>query len=267
MIPFGIAAGSVVGREHRLRQQNGHDAHAILTGTHQGPIIAVACDGCGSGAHSEVGAKLGCRLIAQSLQEQVASHALGLIEDPRMVFERVRLDVLAQLRVLARAMGGSFSGTISDYLLFTTVGAVLTERQSYFFGNADGIVYVNGQLVYRGEFADNAPPYLGYGLAQSTLQKLDSASLGFTVYDQRPTADVSTFLLATDGLGPAIDSPSLMVPGTNKEFGRPSQFWEDSKYVNNPDVIRRRLFLANRDMGTMHGIFPDDVTVIAGQRF
>ncbi len=56
-LPFQIAAGSVTGQRHLAARRNNQDAFAWWSG--RDGLVAVVCDGCSGGAHSEVGAKLG----------------------------------------------------------------------------------------------------------------------------------------------------------------------------------------------------------------
>ena len=61
-LPFQLAFATVAGRMHHLSGRNNQDAYAWTQGP--GGLIAVVCDGCGSGPHSEVGAQVGARLVA-----------------------------------------------------------------------------------------------------------------------------------------------------------------------------------------------------------
>jgi len=52
---FEYASGSIIGRNHVLAGKNNQDAYHISV--NERFIAVVVCDGCGSGKHSEVGAK------------------------------------------------------------------------------------------------------------------------------------------------------------------------------------------------------------------
>ena len=257
-----LAAGSVVGRDHRTRNINGHDAYWVVQDAEA--VVAVACDGCGSGAHSEVGSKIGARLIAHAVRAQIGQGVLPA--DLSRMLERVRQDVLAQLRVLANAMGSGLSQTVNDYFLFTTVAAVVTAERSVIFANGDGLAVVNGETVLRGECAGNAPPYLAYGLVPSSLDGIRPAALGFEICSELPTVELQSFLLATDGLVPIFDDCEQKMPGTHEAFGPISQFWEQDRYFANADNVRRRLYLANREVRGEHGLLFDDTTVVVARR-
>ena len=58
---FEIAGGSVAGRSHVLAGKGNQDAYHWSV--EERSLVAVVCDGCGSGAESEVGAALGARLL------------------------------------------------------------------------------------------------------------------------------------------------------------------------------------------------------------
>ena len=64
---FEYAIGSIIGRNHVLAGKNNQDAYRIVA--NEKFIIAVMCDGCGSGKHSEVGAKLGARVVSNALAD------------------------------------------------------------------------------------------------------------------------------------------------------------------------------------------------------
>ncbi|MFN7131809.1 MAG: protein phosphatase 2C domain-containing protein, partial [Myxococcales bacterium] len=91
-----IAAGSVIGRLHANAGRNNQDAFDVSVGPEV--AVAVVCDGCGSGARSEVGAVLGARLLTAALRtEAAAARREGRTPD----LERAREAVLARLRALA----------------------------------------------------------------------------------------------------------------------------------------------------------------------
>ena len=63
------AAASVIGARHQRAGRNGQDAAVVVTG--EDVAIAVVCDGCSSGASSEVGARLGAMVFAQKLRARL----------------------------------------------------------------------------------------------------------------------------------------------------------------------------------------------------
>src|SRR5437870_4341808 len=114
-----LAGGSVVGRHHRTAGRNNQDAYGCLAEPHC--LVAVVCDGCGSGAHSEVGAGLAAPLLAHALARQVALMEAALTTQETVVaaLEAVRQEMLATLAPLTHAMGDHSPTVATDYFLFT----------------------------------------------------------------------------------------------------------------------------------------------------
>lgn len=239
---FEVAGGSVTGREHVAAGRNNQDAFCWSAAGEA--TVAVVADGCGSGRHSEVGAQVGARLLTSALREQAARFEAEKAAD---VLERIRLDVLAQLRVLANAMGGSLSQVVSEYFLFTTLGFVVGPQTTTVFGIGDGIVCVNGR-VRKLEAARNEPAYLGYGLTSSTFADAD---LRFVVYEQQPTADTRTLLVGTDGVGDLPDQGEAAL----------AELWTADRFFANPYIVGRRLAQWKRVAG-----LPDDTTLVVARR-
>ena len=98
---FEVAGGTVIGTDHLAVGRPNQDAYAFRA---EGRCLAaVVCDGCGSGARTEVGAALGARLVTE--QVLGALRQGGDIESPE-TWEEVRRGTLAPLRAVAAGMGG-----------------------------------------------------------------------------------------------------------------------------------------------------------------
>ena len=249
---FELAAGTVTGRDHVFARRNNQDAFCTWSGD-QG-VIAVVADGCGSGRASEVGARLGARLVIEALRRRLARRAEAPIE---VLLESVRLDVLESLRRLAADMGGQLAQSLSDYLLFTVVGAVLTDSEAFVFVLGDGVVVVNDDAEVIA-CDGNSPPYLAYGLTH------DDGGPRFQVRRALPVRDVDSILIGTDGVADLMAVEPLR------------RFWEDDQVFRNPAGITRRLALLNRDVQRIdwagrrverrHGLLPDDTTLVVLRR-
>lgn len=272
---FQLSSGSTVGREHRLIGKNNQDALAWFQS--DSLTIGVVCDGCSSGQHSEVGAQLGARLLVERLARLFASN-LTTEDEGRIhkILERARQDVLAHVRILALALGGSLSHTVSDYFLFTIVGFIITPNLATTFSLGDGLLVVNGEITQLGPFPHNEPPYLAYALVESSMADCDSDFLRFHCHHVLPVDQVTSLLVGSDGVADVIDSSDQLLPGKTEPAGSLSQFWNDSSYYQNPDALRRRLFLMNREMvqpdwpqqrlRKSSGLLPDDTTLIVARR-
>lgn len=239
---FELAAGSIPGREHVRLKRGCQDALAY----HHEPdaLIAVVCDGCGSGAHSEVGAKLGARLLVNGLRSRLAE---GTEPSRGMLVSALHADVLAHLEFLVTAMGGERSDAVADYFLFTIVGAVITPRRALVFSIGDGVVAVNGRRAELGPFAANQPPYLAYELLCPGF-----VDAYLRVHSQEETHGLRTLILASDGATELRDQLD--------EFTRGDLFFR------NRDAVRRRLTVVNRDRGDRRGPLVDDTSLIAIRR-
>lgn len=218
------AAGSIVGTAHLHAGRNGQDGFAIHRA---GDItVAVVTDGCGSAPHSEVGAKIGAAIVARC----VAGDGLNATR------------VLDELRLIAATLGDDLSRVVSDYLLFTVVGVLMTPAQTIIFSAGDGLFAINGIERVIGPFPGNAPPYLGYAL-------LDGTTPAFTIEECLPTADVETIVIATDGAA--------------RLAGSLEPFWTDELVFRNPDAVRRKLFKLTRRHTPL---LDDDTTIVVLRR-
>lgn len=267
---FEIVGGTITGREHTRVGKNNQDAYYWCAT--ESMIVAVVSDGCSTGTRSEVGANLGARLTVGMLIQRLTNISeLNQAQFLRSDFfwEKIRQDVLAQLRVLANALGISLSQTVNDFFLFTIMGVIVTHFTTFLFSIGDGIYYVNGELTRLGPFPNNEPPYLCYALTGSNLTDSHPELLKFWLH-QVATADVSTILIGTDGVGDLVSIAERNMPGKSELVGPLSQFWEQDGYFKNQDKIRRKLSLINTDSIKMRngalvrevGLLPDDTTMV-----
>jgi hypothetical protein len=91
-----VASAVVTGARHLRSSRNGQDAAVTLVA---GEVaVAVVCDGCSSGASSEVGARLGATLVARAL---IARLVRGEQPSEPAMWTAVRTEVAAMLRLLA----------------------------------------------------------------------------------------------------------------------------------------------------------------------
>jgi len=283
---FEIAGGSITGRDHLrpLLWRNNQDGfHWAITDK---ALIALVVDGCGSSLHSEVGAKLGVRIVIESVAgyidayERIAFRCSSKQLERGVVFpfwEEVRKDVLARLRILAKEMDGNFLRTVNEYFLFSLVGALITSWGSSIFSIGDGVFFVNGEMTYIGPFSDNAPPYLAYGLIETSLKRgMDPDLLEFKIHQVMPTFQLNSLLIGTDGAFELTRLAEENIPGKEEKVGPISQFWQDDRYFANFDQVRRRLALlnksysrpdwANKQMIREQSLLPDDTTIIVIRR-
>lgn len=264
---FAVAAGSIIGRDHKRENRNNQDAFCVRR-TSQA-LVAVACDGCGSGRFTEVGAHLTARLIANAMLKAAASLKL---ESEAAFWQSVQTQALSLLADLMRHCGGSPGYVMENYFLSTVVAAVITPEAFCAAMIGDGVLAVNGEFYPERVFAGNEPPYLMYGLSG----KADASRWSFESLAWRRTADLESFLVGTDGANDLARAAEKPLPGKTELVGPLEQFWREDKYFRNPDAVRRRLTLVNRDavapdwkdfiLRHDYGHLPDDTTIVAVRR-
>ena len=230
--------------------------------------MAVVCDGCGSGKHSEVGAQIGARLMIEAMSRAMQGPAHAF-------WDRVRQDVLAQLCCLAEQLGGNFPSQCRT-ISFTVVGALLTPWRTFCFSLGDGVMVVNGDQILLGPFPDNAPPYLAYTLLDSHHCRSSVFSHEFQIQRLLPTMAVQSIVLGTDGLATFRQAATYPLPGKQAAVGPLQQFWQEERYFTNPDAIRRTLALVNREVIQPNwqaqrlerhaGLLSDDTTLVVIRR-
>jgi hypothetical protein len=263
---FQIYGGSVPGREHLHRGgvlvgRSNQDAFGWTS--LPGSLVSVVCDGCGSGAHSEVGASLGTRLLLAAFARELRQ-VDGLVTEAEALLERVERRTLRDLRALLRRLGEPWEAIVHDYLLFTVVGFVLDGGTVTVFALGDGLVALDDEVLALGPFPDNAPPYLGSALL---ADRRDDATLHLTVVRHLPIDDLTSVAIGTDGALDLAAAADRRLPGRAELLGPLTQFWRDPRYARNPDALRRRLCLANSLRSPKEpGLLPDDTTLVVCRR-
>jgi serine/threonine protein phosphatase PrpC len=128
-------AAAVSGARHLRRARNGQDAAAswVGTGDSAGAAAIVVCDGCGSSASSEVGARLGAQLVIAAVATRLQAG-----ESPAALWSDGRTQVAAALRPLADAMPGGRAAAIREHFLFTIVAAAVQGDEACVWAIGDG---------------------------------------------------------------------------------------------------------------------------------
>lgn len=251
---FFTTTGSVMGCYHRANFKNNQDAVHIAKS--EDGLIAIVCDGCGSGKFSEVGASLASRFIAEKGLELLARRKAGM-RFRSGYFEELRVETLLFLRKLASDLGRDMPQIVCDYLLFTVLGALIEEGETTVFTIGDGVFSVNGETASIDQ--DNTPRYLGYALLPSEAMKTDLNYFDFAVQRKMPTPEVTSIALATDGANDLLDNKDkeIFILGKGEKIGDLTQFEKQEKFAKNPALLQKRLVV----LGVNNGILNDDTTV------
>lgn len=219
------AAAAVVGARHMRTARNGQDAAAVWTGrAAAAPVGAiVVCDGCGAGASSEVGARLGAQLVIAALSVRLGA---GERPDSAELWAGVRAEVCTVLARLVDAMPGAREQVVHEHFLFTIVAAAVAGREIGVWAIGDGAYAIVGSGApprVLGPFVDNQPPYLAYDLLDAPAPAhLETARVA-----------AGTVVVATDGVA---------------ELGLET-FVDDAtvaRWLRHPDALRRQLAVLAR---------------------
>lgn len=209
-------AAAVTGARHLRGARNGQDAAASLVG--DGFAVAVVCDGCSSGAASEVGARLGARLFAGALAVRLSG---GQRPSAEATWDGARGDVVRALAELLERLPGDRTGAICEQFLFTIVAAAATRDEAAVWALGDGAYSFGEATRVLGPFDDNAPPYLAYDLlGEPRDAAFELAPAGWT-----------TIVVGTDGVC---------------ELDAGLARFAAAKYVEHPDALRRELAVLAR---------------------
>ena len=213
MDTIGAAAAAVTGARHLRAARNGQDAAAVWRG--DGAAAVVVCDGCSSGASSEVGARLGAKLVLGALASRIAAGEAITSAD---TWAAVRLDVVRALGRLCDRVGGNREDFVRQHLLFTIVAAAATRDEAAIWTLGDGAYSIDGERYVVGPFEDNSPPYLGYDL------------IGFVLPPRlRTAAGSAAIVVATDG-------------AAELDLAR----FAERRFLDHPDALRRELAVLAR---------------------
>lgn len=232
MNTMSSAGAAVSGARHLRVGRNGQDAAATWVGDGAGAIVV--CDGCSSGASSEVGARLGAQLVIAAVAARLQRG-----EPPSAVWCGVRDEVAGMLGRLAQAMPGDPETAIREHFLFTVVAAAVAGDEASVWAIGDGAYAFGARVRVLGPFADNQPPYLAYDLiGQPANAHLDASD-----------ARAGSVLVATDGaaelgLGELIDAATLAHPdGLRRRLAVLARTgeridWDARRVVRTPAVLQ-----------------------------
>lgn len=211
-----MATAAVTGARHLRASRNGQDA--VATWREDGVAVAVVADGCGSGASSEVGARLGAVWFARLVGARLAR---GERIDQKETWRGARTDLVAALAELLEVLPGDRVQPIHDCLLFTLVAGAVTTDGAAVWALGDGAYSFGDTTRVLGPFADNQPPYVAYDLLGDAREAhLEIAPAG-----------CETLIVATDG-------------ATDLETGL--ERFAEPRLIAHPDALRRQLALLAR---------------------
>lgn len=251
-VEIRTAAAAVTGAAHLRLARNGQDSVARWSDGQRG--VVVVCDGCGSGASSELGAIFTARALCAAMARRLAA---GEPAAERSTWEAARGEVVAALARLvvswmperldapgardshdepdasdpreASAVSAAQAQLVEQHLLCTVVAAATDEHGAAVWAVGDGAYVLDGELTVLGPFADNAPPYLAYQLLGVT----PAAHFAARAHDDAGAAAATAhaaILVATDGAAALGEDLCAFVAPPALE-----------RLLSHPDALRRHL--------------------------
>ena len=249
---FRITGASVPGSDHtqvgKPFWKNDQDAYFLCQDEFF--TIGIVADGCGSGESSEVGAKIGVRLLAKEIADSLNRESPSF--EPAIPWRSIACRLDSRIFDLSNAMGGKMAKTVEEHFLFSFVGFVVTPLKTTLFHCGDGSYAVNGRVTNLGPFPNNAPPYFAY----RTLRMDPGLEIATVEFD---TSEIESVAVATDGTDCFADYPSTL-----------GEWLSTDAVFNNPDALRRRLAVMNRERIVngllVPGPLKDDTTLAIARR-
>ena len=167
-----ISHATIIGRSHRLMQQNCHD-FAIAGTPAPDCAFGLVLDGCGSKhreetgtypSHNEVGAKLLGQFTAVYLATQLPHHALDEILFANLYSACCHYlqNLVALLPTTNPILQNRF---IASHFLCTLLGFVIKGETAVFFWSGDGYLVHDGEVIHLDNH--NQPDYLAYQLSKT----------------------------------------------------------------------------------------------------
>ncbi|MDD3900675.1 MAG: protein phosphatase 2C domain-containing protein [Fermentimonas sp.] len=175
-----IASGSIIGSVHHKMCYNNQDHYIVEQNDDY--IIGLVADGCGSGANSEVGAKLCLQFIRSFISHAIRSNAHWK--------ETLEIEIHKYLEQLVTLHNPANSNHfIHENLLFTLVGFVVYNDEVTLFNAGDGVICINHDIKVIDQ--NNQPKYIAYGLQEKGQ---------YMNFESYPIIEVSQLLVSSDGL-------------------------------------------------------------------
>lgn len=273
---FQLQDGSVVGRTHVgrgnvLTGRNSQDAFCHYRDDRC--IVMVVSDGCGSTPYAEFGARLIANLVCREFRFMGRADCCteARLADAMVV-------ITSSLRDIEAGMIRDFETAVQfahDHFLATVVACIVTPTTTTVVSCGDGCFALNGEFCSLDDF-ESRPPYLAYSLMGYSDDAVAPESFRFSVVAQKPTSEVQSLMVGTDGVEDLRAAALKFLPGTDRKVGPLSQFWTDDRYFANPVAIDRVLHRANSEhkrfnaglgrIETSQGLLPDDTTMLVMRR-
>lgn len=236
---FVVHKATHIGRRHTLNYENCQDSVAGFDGDINGQrtVIGIVCDGCSSGKQSEVGANFASSFLIREAWK-VLSIEKPVKDIPLILYNELIKVLRDYVSAFAPINPADKVDLISNTLLFTVLGFILTPRQTVVFSAGDGVVVVNDRIKIIDQ--NNAPMYPAYDLLDANhLPSAIRLPGTFTSVPIR-TSTINRLAIGTDAW--------------KDEQGLLKEIWE----IPQPEGLQRRLNVWSDEQHR----FYDDVSII-----
>lgn len=216
---FEVAAGTTAGTKHR-RGPLEPNQDAVLV--HRSPTLVTltVSDGLSACPNSDVAARLQVGWFTQLIHQHVVGNGEALDQD---VWEYIAAAFAYRICTNAQWLPRPLDSSVADMWAATVASIVVTPDLTHFVSFGDARFLVNGELhvIEAANTSRNQPACPAYLVVPSTL---DQDDLKFSVFT-RPTAEIESAVVATDGLDHLIKAIGRTYPGTTEKIPGLSHLW------------------------------------------
>lgn len=233
---FNNAIASVIGSSHYKLYYNNQDSYAFYQD--RNCIVGVVADGCGSGANSEVGAKLGVDFIVNFCKKHFYSNpfSVDLLESSLIEYLR---------NIVKNQQTSEELEFIENYLFFTLFGFIIQPHQTFVFHSGDGLYQINDKQVIIEQ--ENRPQYLAKNLISGNSH---------IATEQIETNRLQKLLVSTDGLMHLNDK--FRIGESVAGMKSVDDFFDNDEHFENMISLPKLL----SDLSINKNILKDDTTLI-----
>lgn len=233
---FINASASLIGSTHQKLYYNNQDSYNFYED--KNCVIGVVADGCGSGANSEVGAKLAVDFVVNFCKTNFSCQPFN-----KNVLEDALIEYLKNIVDNQQTTERLYF--IENYLYFTLFGFIVQPYQTFIFHSGDGFYMLNNKEVVIEQ--DNRPKYIA--------KRLISGSHSMET-DCIETNKLEKLMVATDGL---LHLNDKFLEGEQVEgMAKTSDLFSNENYFDDAAALPKFLI----DLSRNKNILKDDTTLI-----
>lgn len=221
---FQLMSATVQGSEHKRLWRNCQDTATVATYSLGDKVYlsGVVCDGCSGGEHNEVGAQLTASFITREIPLLLSANPdIRNLADP--LFTRVT-NYLRGVANLSSYSPEHLFEFVTNYLLSTVLGFVISDEGCLIYTSGDGAVWINDEIgvIVR----DNEPEYPALCAINSAIMPNRSRVPSGFSQTLIPVSELEFVAVCTDGIAepsaPNVmtDIERLVLPEVQEEVRR-----------------------------------------------